>query len=227
MCVITAESRTTCFTPHNKPATPCSVCWSSYKALSSRLLHRALEAPFCADSHQTSDWYAASCPTGPSLRQQRGCWSRMRLHIPSITDSSRSWSALHCSAYTRRVLLTCVCLSAIVKWTIAYVFFPSKLGFLRILMDRKMYFLNTPPDTLRLICIASCRADNDNDNGLMLTHTFADVMQFSPHMCSSHAQFLRNVIFIYHKFSFFIYFHLFDAITLSVLPMPLLLLRLV
>lgn len=121
----------------------------------------------------------------------------------------------------------CVCLSAIVKWTIAYVFFPSKLGFLRILMDRKIYFLNTPPDTLRLICIASCRADNDNDNGLMLTHTFADVMQFSPHMCSSHAQFLRNVIFIYHKFSFFIYFHLFDAITLSVLPMPLLLLRLV
>lgn len=81
---------------------------------------------------------------------------------------------------------------------------------------REVYFMNTPLDTstLLFICVASCRADNENDNGIMWTHKqfffFADVMQFPP--SSGLALFLCYIILIYYQFSFFVYFHLFTVI---------------
>lgn len=60
---------------------PPAVCADpATKRLLPRLLHRALQALLCADSHQTSDCTELPAPLAPASAQPRGCWSTMPAH---------------------------------------------------------------------------------------------------------------------------------------------------
>lgn len=129
---------------------PCNVCWSSYKAPSSQLQHKALQALFCAGRHQTVPSFLTHWPQPQPAE--------------SVLRQDDDYHGLF-------VLKTTLNSSAHVSQLVS---FHTIYGWKNRKWSESVSNTQKHLDTVTLLFIrvASCRADNENDNEIMWTHKY-------------------------------------------------------